>query len=919
MNNWSFFYVPWVNGTGNLFWGRLTLGVLLPILPIASHAQEIAVVKETTSAEQTTTVATPSATTTNPLQQIPLLNELPQKIEEKKAETTPVEPPAPVVESPKVIKQQQVEQRVQQLLQQQPAVKPLQFDDLDQYDAGAVNTAMLDEIYKVAEQAKRDAEQWQRTGERVETQNTPATSTLPLPTEQQTVVESTPVNVTELMKQIQQDSQIVVETTHAVEQQQEDIFKTPSIEQDKKLSWFERWKANRTIASRAVREVKYIKVDVLGTDNLELKNNLKASFSNVTVESFQEYQSMIPELRKIANQSAQAVGYYEAEFQFKKSGNDHLTVTVKPNQPVTVKSQSIEFSGAGEYLPQFQIVNIIPDLDIDHILNHGLYSKTKERIEQAGQDNGFFDAYWRLHDVKVTLPDNTADIQLKYETGERYRLGNVEFRMHNDQPLPINLNVLQSLVPWNVGDDYTSWRTTLLSNHLSNTRYFNSVNVNAIIPDPLTKQQEIPADVQALLEKQKALQQQQKDDESLSSFGFVGMDEPATSTTATTSQVEIAQATEQAETIAQSSQTAQQNEISQLQEKARLEKEIPVIVTLNADKLNSSEIGLGYGTDTGIRLRSQYRRAIVNRYGHNFLANVELSKIRQAIDTRYNIPHPHPINRYIALVAGYERESDFSVGQGMSLVSENAVLGSEYVMKSNRFDAWQHALGLRYRLDRLTVNGDVAIEDIPQEFMAVRGNADQQSLLLSYKASKVSSDSALNPTKGMKQHYKIELGSKDVLSSVDMAILSAGMSFIYSFGENNNHQVLGRAEGNYMFTNDFSQVPYNLRFFAGGDQSLRGFDYKSLSPTINGLKVGGQALAIGSLEYNYQVREGWRVGLFSDFGNSYDENFSNPLAYSVGLGVRWISPIGPIRFDIATGLSDENHPVRLHFFIGSPL
>lgn len=919
MNNWSFFYVPWVNGTGNLFWGRLTLGVLLPILPIVSHAQETAVVKETTSAEQTTTVVTPSATTANPLQQIPLLNELPQKIEEKKAETIPVEPPAPVVESPKVIKQQQVEQRVQQLLQQQSAVKPLQFDELDQYDAGAVNTAMLDEIYKVAEQAKRDAEQWQRTGERVEKQNTPATSTLPLPTEQQTVVESTPVNVTELMKQIQQDSQIVVETTHAVEQQQEDIFKTPSIEQDKKLSWFERWKANRTIASRAVREVKYIKVDVLGTDNLELKNNLKASFSNVTVESFQEYQSMIPELRKIANQSAQAVGYYEAEFQFKKSGNDHLTVTVKPNQPVTVKSQSIEFSGAGEYLPQFQIVNIIPDLDIDHILNHGLYSKTKERIEQAGQDNGFFDAYWRLHDVKVTLPDNTADIQLKYETGERYRLGNVEFRMHNDQPLPINLNVLQSLVPWNVGDDYTSWRTTLLSNHLSNTRYFNSVNVNAIIPDPLTKQQEIPADVQALLEKQKALQQQQKDDESLSSFGFVGMDEPATSTTATISQVEIAQATEQAETIAQSSQTAQQNEISQLQEKARLEKEIPVIVTLNADKLNSSEIGLGYGTDTGIRLRSQYRRAIVNRYGHNFLANVELSKIRQAIDTRYNIPHPHPINRYIALVAGYERESDFSVGQGMSLVSENAVLGSEYVMKSNRFDAWQHALGLRYRLDRLTVNGDVAIEDIPQEFMAVRGNADQQSLLLSYKASKVSSDSALNPTKGMKQHYKIELGSKDVLSSVDMAILSAGMSFIYSFGENNNHQVLGRAEGNYMFTNDFSQVPYNLRFFAGGDQSLRGFDYKSLSPTINGLKVGGQALAIGSLEYNYQVREGWRVGLFSDFGNSYDENFSNPLAYSVGLGVRWISPIGPIRFDIATGLSDENHPVRLHFFIGSPL
>lgn len=917
MNNWSFFYVPWVNGTGNLFWGRLTLGVLLPILPILSHAQETStVVKETLTTEQVVTTTTPSATTAtiataNPLQQIPLLNDLPQKIEEKKAETLPVAQPVAVVESPTVIKQQQVEQRVQQLLQQQPVVKPLQFDDLEQYDVGAVNSTMLDEIYKVAEQAKRDAEQWQRTGERVEKQNTPATSTLALPTEQQMGLETPPVNVTELMKQIQQESQIVVETTQTIEQQQDDIFKTPSIEENKKLSWFARWKANRAIASGAVRPIEYIKVDVLGANDIALKENLTASFSNVTVESFQEYQSMIPELRKIANQSAQAVGYYEAEFQFKKSGNDHLTVTVTPKQPVKVKSQAIEFSGAGEYLPQFQIVNIIPDLEIDQNFHHGLYSKTKERIEQAGQENGFFDAYWRLHDVKVTLPDNTADIQLKYETGERYRLGDVEFRMQNGKPLPINLNVLQSLVPWNVGDDYTSWRTTLLSNHLSNTRYFNSVNVNAVIPEPIKKQQEIPADVQALIEKQKALQtSEQHDDEMLKDLGFVGVDEP-TATPATTS--ETAQTHDFIPTV------AQQNETDKLQEQARAEKQIPVVVTLNADKLNSSEIGLGYGTDTGIRLRSQYRRAIVNRYGHNFLANVELSKIRQAIDSRYNIPHPHPINRYIALVAGYERESDFSVGQGMSLVSENAVLGGEYVMKSNRFDAWQHALGLRYRLDRLTVNGNVAIEDIPQEFMAVRGNADQQSLLLSYKASKVSSDSALNPTKGMKQQYKIELGSKDVLSSVDMAILSAGMSFIYSFGENNNHQMIGRADGSYMFTNDFSQVPYNLRFFAGGDQSLRGFDYKSLSPTINGLKVGGQALAIGSLEYNYQVRDGWRVGLFSDFGNSYDENFSNPLAYSVGLGVRWISPIGPIRFDIATGLSDENHPVRLHFFIGSPL
>jgi translocation and assembly module TamA len=39
----------------------------------------------------------------------------------------------------------------------------------------------------------------------------------------------------------------------------------------------------------------------------------------------------------------------------------------------------------------------------------------------------------------------------------------------------------------------------------------------------------------------------------------------------------------------------------------------------------------------------------------------------------------------------------------------------------------------------------------------------------------------------------------------------------------------------------------------------------------------------------------------------------------MGLGLRWASPIGPIRIDVASGISDDNHPIRLHFFIGSQL
>jgi len=113
----------------------------------------------------------------------------------------------------------------------------------------------------------------------------------------------------------------------------------------------------------------------------------------------------------------------------------------------------------------------------------------------------------------------------------------------------------------------------------------------------------------------------------------------------------------------QSQQVQQKTEKEQLQDQARAEKKVPVIVTLNTDKLNSAELVRGWGTDTGPRVRAQYRRGIVNSSGHSFDANLEVSQIRQAIDTRYSIPNKDPLNDYFSLVGGYEREKFNGVGQ----------------------------------------------------------------------------------------------------------------------------------------------------------------------------------------------------------------------------------------------------------------
>ena len=805
------------------------------------------------------------------------------------------------------------------LLQQQTQAgqiepfKPIQFEDLEDLPISVVDESMANEIYQIAEQAKQETQQLQQN-------STHSNDLAVTESSAQEILEISraPVDVDQLMNSIQADRKIVVEANAAGVTLADASLEQPQDEDDKDLNFFQRALKKIRPARDNVVEVPKINAVVEGAPE-ELANNIKAKLSSFTVESFTDFNSAVPQLRELSKQAAQAVGYYQPQFKFDKVSNSRVKVTVDPGEPVRVAEQNIEFSGAGKNLAQFRVIGVLPDLSEDDILNHGAYETTKGRIQDAAANNGFFDSYWRLHDVKVNQPENSADINLRYETGERYQLGEVEFRMSDpSKPLPIDLKILKTLAPWKDGADYTAWRVNGLANNLTNSRYFNFTLVDAVKPDPITKPLELPPDLQALV-----------DERNLSEATLLASTDKkqvkASATEVTQNVVDEKQfaGTEPQQPSSYSMRMADQqqdkeDESDRLKDLARENKKIPVIVTLNADQLNSLETGIGYGTDTGVRVRGQYRRAIVNHLGHSFDANMEVSKIRQAVDGRYNIPYKHPLDDYISLVGGYEREQRDGVGPDMNLVIESAVLGADRIIKGSRRD-WQHIFGVRYRLDRVTQRGQVDESQFPDAFLVPGAEPEQEAFLLGYEISKTSSDNRLNPTRGFRQTYKIEAGSDSVLSDTNLAILNANWKALYSVGENDDHQFVGGANLGYIFADDFSKVPYNLRYFAGGDQSMRGFDYKSLSPIEYGYKVGGQALAVGSVEYNYQFKDGWRAALFSDFGNAYNKDFSNKTEYSVGVGIRWRSPIGPIRLDVASGISDEGNPIRLHFFIGSQL
>ncbi|OTG66063.1 autotransporter assembly complex protein TamA [Acinetobacter silvestris] len=787
--------------------------------------------------------------------------------------------------------------------------KPIQFDDLENLSIAPVDPSLVNDIYQEAESAKNEAIKF-RANVKVTPEKTVADATH----QELTEISQAPVNVDQLINSIKADSKIVVEANESGKTLAESVL-DPLGQEKEGPNFFKRLLHKVRPPQDNVVAVARISAVVEGAP-ASLANNIKAQLSSFTTEAFSDFNSAVPQLRTLSNQAAQAVGYYNAQFKFEKLNHEKVKVLVTPNDPVKVQEQNIEFTGAGKNLAQFQVIRVLPELDIGDILNQGLYEATKTKIADAATNNGFFDSYWRLHDVKVEQPQNKAFINLKYETGERYKLGEVEFRMSDPtKPLPLDLKILKTLAPWEDGADYTAWRVNGLANNLTNSRYFNYTLVDAVKPDPIQKPLELPPDLQKLVDQQhiaeSAFFDQTEVKKDLGSSKEVTQNVVDEKQFAGTSPAEVNPNLRQMNV----QQQAKESEEDLLRDQARADKKIPVIVTLNADQLNNLEAGVGYGTDTGVRLRGQYRRAIVNHLGHSFDANMELSQIRQSFDSRYNIPYKHPLNDFISVVGGYEREEHGAVGNDLSLVIESAVAGVDRIIKGSRKE-WQHIFGVRYRLDRITQQGIIDSSDIPDAFLIPGAQPQQQSLLLGYETTKTNSDNRLNPTRGFKQSYKIQLGSESLLSDTDMVITNANWSALYSFGQNNDYQLIASADLGYIFAKDFEKVPYNLKFFAGGDQSLRGFDYKSLSPIEYGYKVGGQALAVGSLEYNYQFKEGWRAAVFTDFGNAYDDKFKNGTEYSLGLGIRWKSPIGAIRLDIASGISDPAHPIRLHFFIG---
>ena len=323
---------------------------------------------------------------------------------------------------------------------------------------------------------------------------------------------------------------------------------------------------------------------------------------------------------------------------------------------------------------------------------------------------------------------------------------------------------------------------------------------------------------------------------------------------------------------------------------------IPVAVQLETRKPRTMGLGLGYSTDVGPRVKANWTRHWVNPQGHSYGWEAEVSAPRQNVGLWYDIPLDPPLTDKLRFAGGYQNEEI----SGTDTLSKLLTVGPEWHSKLP--SGWQRVVSLKYQREEYRLGDDSGLSNL---------------LMPGLTYSYLRSDNRIDPHNGYRIQFDTKLAKEGVGSDTNLlygTVLLKGLTTAWD-----NHRFLGRVQFGGSATNGYKSIPPSLRFFAGGDQSVRGYDYQTLSPkNSDGDRIGGRYMVAGSVEYQYSIAEKWRIATFVDQGNSFNKLELPNLKTGVGVGVRWVSPVGPIRVDLAHAMNDDGG-IRLHFSMGPEL
>ncbi len=324
------------------------------------------------------------------------------------------------------------------------------------------------------------------------------------------------------------------------------------------------------------------------------------------------------------------------------------------------------------------------------------------------------------------------------------------------------------------------------------------------------------------------------------------------------------------------------------------QKTVPVNVDLEPGTRRIYSVGVGFTTDTGPHGRLGYANRRRNDKGHQFESKLFASSVRSELTATYRWPKRDPRKEWFNAVVGIQHE-DTDTSE-----SDTYKIG---VQRSRSLsESWLETRYVDYAVERFKI-GD---QDTSSNLVIVGTNWESAR---GRELSRV--------TNGLRLSFDLRGASDTLFSDTSFAQFNFTTKGIHSFSEKT--RVLARVTGGVTAKEDLTELPVSVRLFAGGDRSVRGYDFETLGPVdADGRVIGGSNLLEGSLEFDYLFKPQWAIAAFADTGSAFngtDVDFST----GVGLGMRWYSPVGPIRLDLAHPLDDPDQRLRVHISLGLDL
>jgi outer membrane protein insertion porin family len=331
-----------------------------------------------------------------------------------------------------------------------------------------------------------------------------------------------------------------------------------------------------------------------------------------------------------------------------------------------------------------------------------------------------------------------------------------------------------------------------------------------------------------------------------------------------------------------------------------------VVVRVVERKPMALNVGAGYGSEDKLRGLVEFSHHNIAGMHRQFRARAQASFREQKY--LVNVREPRLFGTLVSATAGLsqgeEQHDSFDVRRS------SVHVGFDYPFWGHYRAFFTYAFDIERLFD---VERDAIVSDVD------RGRLHIASFLTTVQRD--TRDSPVDARRGSLQRLSFEVADMALGSEVNFVKLTGATQWYVPL----RWQTVGALSLQGGIAEAFGptgEVPISRRFFLGGSTTVRGYDFERLGPAgPEGAPTGGDVFVLANLEWRVPLYRGFGVVLFSDIGHvsrAIDELAPGDIKGSIGLGLRYSTPIGPIRLDYGRKLAPERHEAsgRFHFSIG---